>query len=148
MAKSTIITVGPFQKKFANPIKDYERLPLWRCGSVSHCRAPQAFLGIGLDLHLYSTVPQHNSYLLHIWINASAMVPWVSLKIAWRLYTFVDLCTFILSIWLLEFSTCFQLCLLQSKIEAINSFSLIVISFPASLLYNQLICFWSVTVNF
>ena len=55
VAKSTKIMIGPFQKKFANPIKDYKRLPLWRCGSVSHCRAPQAFLGISIDLHLYST---------------------------------------------------------------------------------------------
>lgn len=120
---------------------------------VSLQRATPAFLSIGIYLHLYSTCTLAPRLLItHFESMVLQCCLWFPLKFPWRLCNFVDLSTFILSIWL-KLSWIFALlpstCSLQNKVKAINSFSLIVISFPCSLLHKSTdSCFWYVTVDF
>lgn len=139
--------LGP--KKFANPIKDYRRLPnleMWF--SLSSQRASPAFLSIGIYPHLYSTCTraQFESIVLQCspWLPLKSPKGYVILLI--YLHLFYQSSLNKLS-WI--FALLPTTCLLQSKVKAINSFSLKVISFPASLLHKSTdSCFCYVTVQF
>lgn len=109
--------------------------------SLSLQRAPQAFLSVGISTSIFTCTLAQQLLITHLSQWFYNVVLEFLLKHPWRLCDFVDLSTFILSIWL-KLSQIFALVpsinSLQSKVKAINSFSLIIISFPASLLHNQL----------